>query len=85
MGQSHTSHEGKASLIWNTYKERLGISECTQMQFDLDALIDSTQDMDWLEEQFTLEEIDSIIANLPSHKSPGFDGFNSTSWRNASR
>jgi hypothetical protein len=83
MGQSHTSHEGKTSLIWNTYKERLGIYECIQMHFDLDALIDSTQYLDWLEERFTIEkiesiieEIESIIANLPSHKSPGPDVFN---------
>jgi hypothetical protein len=71
------SHEDKASLIWEAYKERLGVSKFNEMHFDLENLIEPIQDLDWLEEPFTVEEIIGIIANLATHKSPRPDGFNS--------
>jgi hypothetical protein len=43
------------------------------MHFDIQALIDRIQDLNWLEEPFIVEEIDNVIANLPAHKSNGFD------------
>jgi hypothetical protein len=46
------------------------------MHFDIQALIDRIQDLNWLEEPFIVEEIDNVIANLPAHKSNGFDLFN---------
>jgi hypothetical protein len=71
------SHEDNAQLLWETYKERLGNSEFSNIYFDLNDLIHPIQSLDELQSPFTKEEIDSIIQNLPSRKSPGPDGFNS--------
>jgi hypothetical protein len=46
------------------------------MYFDLHSLLTNTENLEWLEEPFTKEEIDGIIHNIPSDKSPGPDGFN---------
>jgi hypothetical protein len=70
-------HETKASILWESFKERLGMSEFTHMYFDLSSLLHRTLDLDVLEELFTQEEINGIIKGLPSEKSPGLDGFNS--------
>jgi hypothetical protein len=47
------------------------------MHFDLQELIHLVQYLNWLEEPFTMEEIDVVIANVPTNKSPGPNGFNS--------
>jgi len=46
------------------------------MLLDLDSLLRSHHDLSTLEEPFTYVEIDSVVAPLPSDKSPGPDGFN---------
>jgi len=46
------------------------------MLLDLDSLLRSHHDLSTLEEPFTYDEIDSVVASLPSDKSPGPDGFN---------
>jgi hypothetical protein len=69
-------HEEKAQLLWEAYKDRLGKSEFTHMYFDLHSLLNASEDLHILEEPFMKEEIDGIVANLPSDKSPGPDGFN---------
>jgi hypothetical protein len=46
------------------------------MYFDLHSLLTNSENLEWLEEPFTKEEIDGIIHNIPSDKSPGPDGFN---------
>lgn len=76
QGNIFTSHEEKAQLPWESYKDRLGTTEFTQMHFDLDDLLNPIEDMHWLEEPFTEQEINNIVSNMPSHKSPGPDGFN---------
>jgi hypothetical protein len=54
----------------------LGSSDFSDNVFDLSSLISLQEDLHWLEEPFTKQEIDSTVAALPTDKSPGPDGFN---------
>lgn len=74
-GQLVTSHKDKELQIWQSFKERLGIFEYGVMHFDLSSLIQEHHSLNWLEEQFTSNEIDEVAKNLPNDKSPGPDGF----------
>lgn len=39
LGNTVYSHEVKADILWNAFKERMGKTEFTQMLFDLDQLL----------------------------------------------
>lgn len=71
-----SSHVDKASILWDVYKERLGISEFQHMVFDLVSLFPDQANLSALEEPFSHLEIDQVVASLPSDKSPVPDGFN---------
>ena len=70
------SHQDKAHILWEAYKERLGKSEFTAMQLNLEEILSPNPNLSSLEEPFTSEEIDQVVASLPTDKSPGPDGFN---------
>jgi hypothetical protein len=57
-------HEHKAALLWSSFKDRLGHSECSHMAFDLSSLLHSV-DISELDEPFTTQEIDDIVKNMP--------------------
>ena len=75
-GVSHTAHHDKVHILLDAYIERLGQSEFGSMLLDLEAILPQSMDLSILEESFTTEEIDQVIASLPTDKSPGPYGFN---------
>jgi hypothetical protein len=75
-GSFFSDHDGKAGLLWNVFKCRLGSSDFSDNVFDLSSLISLQEDLHWLEEPFTKQEIDNIVAALPTDKSSWPDGFN---------
>lgn len=46
------------------------------MHFELPTLLQEAEDLEWLRNPFSKEEIDKVIADFPSNKSPSPDGFN---------
>ena len=75
-GTSFSEHDQKENLLWNAFKARLGTSDFLENVFDLLNLINMQDGLQWLDSPFTKQEIDSIIAALPSDKSSGPNGFN---------
>jgi exonuclease III len=74
-----SDHDGKASILWKAFKERMGKSENTQMLFNLESLygrLNNEDKMQSLEVPFSDQEIEEVFKNLPNDKSPGPDGFN---------
>jgi len=70
-------HEGKAGILWNTFKNRMGISSEVTMHFDLHSILTPRgEDLELLVQPFQCEEIDRIIKQMPTDKAPGPDGFN---------
>ena len=71
-----TGHEGKAGIIWNTFKARMGVTTQPVMLFNLESMIDPSEGLESLTELFTQLEIDAVIRHMPWDKAPGSDGFN---------
>lgn len=69
--------EEKEALLWDEFRQRLGVSEFNGFIVNPNELIERSLALNHLEDQFSNEEIDSIIKSLPNKKSPGTDGFNS--------
>ena len=66
-----TDHAGKAALLWNAFRNRLGQSQQTTMHFDLNSLLQhqaSHSDFEQLEIPCTEEEINDVVKHLPSDK-----------------
>jgi len=60
-GALHSDHSTKASLLWESFKERLVQSDFQDMQLDLDTLLQASTELGCLEEPFTTKEIDDVI------------------------
>lgn len=68
-------HEQKANMFWDAFKQRLGNSEFTSIEYDLSSILTS-HSLDHLDATFSHEEIESIIRNLPNSHALGPNGFN---------
>ena len=44
-------------------------------EFDMPSLLDNDVDLSFLEQPFSTQEIDVVVADFPNNKSPGPDGF----------
>ena len=61
-----TSYNDKAHILWEAYKERLGQAKGISSLLDLSTLLTNHSNLALLEEPFTTEEIDSVVASLIS-------------------
>jgi len=75
-GNLLVSHYDKANLIWLSFKERLGATIFTTLNYDLASHFAAPPDLTVFVTPFTKLEIDSVVRSLPSDKAPGPDGFN---------
>jgi hypothetical protein len=69
-------HEGKAGIIWNAFRNRMGVTEEPTMLYNLASLFTPHDDLISLVEPVTHEEIDNIVRKMPVDKAPGPDRFN---------
>jgi hypothetical protein len=70
-----TEHEQKANFLWVAFKNRLGISESPTMAYNLSDLL-IAHGLCGLDDDFSQDEIDTVIKNLPNSHAPRPDGFN---------
>lgn len=75
-GRLVTDHTEKASILLQTYKQRIGKTDFPTMQFNLQQLIPRHDNLTSLSDNFTKEEIDAVVKQMPNDKSRGPDGFN---------
>jgi hypothetical protein len=75
-GNVAISHAEKAYVLFQAFKDRLGTSQQTSMVFNLSSLIRPIGNLSELEIPFSHQEIDQVIKNLPTNKSPCPNGFN---------
>jgi hypothetical protein len=61
--------------LWLSYKDRLGVSEFSEMFYELSELIQSSN-LSVLHDPFTMEEILALLTDMPSDHTLGPDGFN---------
>ena len=71
-----TEHYEKATLLWQTYKQRMGLSMNPNMHYELPNLVQRSDSLSHLSEPFTREEIDEAVKRMPTDKVPGPYGYN---------
>lgn len=71
-----TNHEHKVGILWEAFKNRLGVTEFQGIAYDLTRLLERVQ-LDHLADDFNVEEIKAVISDMPLNHAPGSDGFNS--------
>jgi hypothetical protein len=75
-GNIAVDHRDKAVILWEEFRERLGVNEFTGFTIEPSSINQTRVDLSDLEDPFAHDEIDNIVRALPNYKSPGPDGFN---------
>lgn len=75
-GSVVSEHSQMEGIIWNRFKNRMGVSRGIVMGFDLHALLSPIEGLDFLTAPFEKEEMDLTVKHMPIDKAPGPDGFN---------
>ena len=70
-----TNHDQKAGILWEAFKNRLGVSVFTEVTYDLHSLL-QRHDLNFLADDFTEEDYNKVISEIPSNHAPGPDGLN---------
>lgn len=68
-------HDQKAAVLWNSFKERPGVTLNPNISFHIEHL-STHHNLIHLENQFTAKEIDEVIKHMVVDKSPRPNGFN---------
>lgn len=66
----------KATLLYENFNLRMGVTADPIMLFDLPILIQLVDDLDCLILPFRHDEADKVIMSMPTDKAPGLDSFN---------
>jgi hypothetical protein len=74
-GSVVSTHDEMVGSLWLSYKDRLGVSEFSEMFYELSELIQSSN-LSVLHDPFTMEEILALLTDMPSDHTLGPDGFN---------
>jgi hypothetical protein len=74
-GTRISQHSDKAEALWVSFKNRMGTSECHQMYYDLDALLQRVP-LPEMDSHFLDEEIKAALDDMLPDHAPGPDGFN---------
>lgn len=75
-GLNLESHLDKAHALWTVFRDRLGQAETRVLPRYLADLIHRHDGLEVLSAPFSVAEIDAVVKDLPSDRSPGPDGFN---------
>jgi hypothetical protein len=67
--------KAKADTLWESFRNRLGVSDFIQMHFDLQNLIQVVNLLN-LDEHFSLDQIQAAMQTMPSDHALGPDDFN---------
>jgi hypothetical protein len=74
-GSEAVEHHEKAGILWHSYRECLGVSVPIDDTFDFSHYLQPCPGLDDLSASLSNDEIDKIVAHLPTDKAPGPDGF----------
>lgn len=75
-GSVFSAHHEKASLFYDAFQSRMGVSTFPGMNFELSVLIPTNADLESLVDPFFTIEMDDLVKRIPIDKAPRPDGFN---------
>jgi hypothetical protein len=75
-GTDVSKHEEKATILWSSFRDRLGGTTHIVVPEEILSLVRTVNNLQELSVNFSEEEIDKVVASLPIDKAPGPNGFN---------